>query len=387
MITVNGVYAYFEMNMVCHFRILSVISLFLFTGFSSPAQVDSGGAIKPSDPLAGKSTISLLEFLDSICGKGVLFGQHHASVESQSGWRYTGSEKLLRSDVFDDTGDHPAIFGFDLSRGIATYREHVIAIHRAGGIITFSWHALNPVTGGSSKDKSGSPVESILPEGSLHKQWLVQLDELADFFLSLEEEGEQIPVIFRPFHENTGGWFWWGKASCSPNQFKELWQMTIDYLRKTRNVHNLLIAYSPSRPSELPGEAISRYPGDDYVDIIGSDLYAPDNEKWPDLLVKESEWITEMAKNHKKIAALTEVGVKEGLNNTARDGWFTERFLNLLKGNPTIRLAYVLTWRNSDPGHYWVPIKGQPNYEDFLRFYSDPYTLFLSDIQGNKYQN
>lgn len=345
------------------------------------AQKYSTSDLVPCDSLASIETIRLYNFLKSVEGKGLLFGQHHASVEGQ-GWRGQGVSEGISTDVFKVTGDQPAIFGFDFNRGISVFREQVLAIFKMGGIITYSWHSNNPVTGGNPHDKKGNPVEAILPGGKLHGEWLKKLDEIADFFLSLKVNDVMVPVIFRPFHENTGGWFWWGKNNCTPAQFRMLWKMTIDYLRKERGVHNLLIAYSPSRPSEMSDLALSMYPGDDYVDIIGSDLYAPDNPKWPGLLVKESEWITGMAKAHGKVGALTEVGVKEGLNNSRESGWFTGRFINLLKNNPSINLSYMLTWRNRDSTQYWVPVKGQVNYEDFIEFYKDPFTLFLSDIRN-----
>ena len=96
------------------------------------------------------------------------------------------------------------------------------------------------------------------------------MDRVADFLLDVD-----LPVVFRPFHENTGAFFWWGTKSSTPAQYKAAWNYTTDYIVKTRHVHNLLLAYAPSKPGQTaaswelaygsgPG---STYPGDDRVDI------------------------------------------------------------------------------------------------------------------------
>jgi mannan endo-1,4-beta-mannosidase len=123
------------------------------------------------------------------------------------------------------------------------------------------------------------------------------------------------------------------------------------------------------------------YPGDEYVDIIGVDVYAPDNEMLKKLIIDGSLWATELSAKRGKIAALTEVGIRKGLKNSVGNDWFMSGFLNLFKNDPSIHLAYMLTWRNNDPDHYWVPLAGQPNYNSFIQFYKDPYTLFLKDIK------
>ncbi len=76
------------------------------------------------------------------------------------------------------------------------------------------------------------------------------------------------------YHEHTGAWFWWGGSEqCTPEEYKQLWTMTVDHLRNKKNVHNLLYAYSPSETKDET-EFLERYPGDEYVDIVGYDCYA-----------------------------------------------------------------------------------------------------------------
>jgi beta-mannanase len=99
-------------------------------------------------------------------------------------------------------------------------------------VITISWHLNNPLTGKSAWDPAPGTVESILPGGeknALYKSWL---DKVAAFMLDLKgKNGEYIPVIFRPFHELNGSWFWWGKDNCSPEEFKTPVSFTEVYLR------------------------------------------------------------------------------------------------------------------------------------------------------------
>lgn len=342
----------------------------------------------PSDTKSTKENASLYNYLLNIGKTGMLFGQHHATTEFQhtKDLAKSGSPLTLpiQSDVKTAVGDHPAVFGFDFSRGIRTYKTHVEEVYRLGGIITYSWHSSNPITNGDSKDKSGDPVTAILPGGKEHKKWLYQLDEIADYFNSLEVNGVKVPVIFRPFHENTGGWFWWGATNCTNLQYIELWRMTVDYLRKEKGVHNLLIAYSPSLSDNDTALVKAMYPGDGYVDIIGVDVYGK-SEDLKSRIVNGCRFVTQWAHTLHKIPAITEVGIKKGIQNSKSNDWFMSEFLNLIKNDKTIEAAYMLTWKNTNLESYWVPMKGQPNYESFVQFYNDPYTLFLKELK-NVYQ-
>ena len=97
-------------------------------------------------------------------------------------------------------------------------RNGIISFYKQGGVNTVSWHGNNPLTGGSAWDvTSKEVVASILPGGSKHELYVKYLDRLADFFLSLKtEKGTYVPVLFRPYHEHTGSWFWWGKRPLHP---------------------------------------------------------------------------------------------------------------------------------------------------------------------------
>jgi mannan endo-1,4-beta-mannosidase len=208
---------------------------------------------KPSDDSAQSATEILLEQLKAVGGNGVLFG-HQDDLAYGVNWAYEPG----RSDVYETAGDYPALFGWELggielghsvnldSVPFAEMREFVINGYNMGAVITFSWHPFSPLdTTKSSWDNDTEVVKHIIPGGSHHEAFKKQLDKVAAFFQSLKtKEGKQVPFIFRPWHEMDGGWFWWGSTLCTPDEFKELFRFTIEYLRDEKGL-DFLSAYSP----------------------------------------------------------------------------------------------------------------------------------------------
>ncbi|MBQ1637157.1 MAG: beta-mannosidase, partial [Bacteroidales bacterium] len=191
------------------------------------------------------------------------------------------NDPLERSDVRDVAGKYPAIVGFDLG-GIELgnarnldgvpfdlMRRAALKHVERGGTVTFSWHPRNPFTGGDAWDISSSEVvRSVLPGGAKHDEFMVWLQRAGDFLASLDGA----PAIFRPWHENIGSWFWWGGRLCTADEYVALFRMTHDYLVKERGLTNLQWCYSPNGPVSV-ADYLSRYPGDDYVDYLGTDIY------------------------------------------------------------------------------------------------------------------
>ena len=215
----------------------------------------------------------------------ILFGHQDALMYGHS-WRAVPGDDLDRSDVKDVCGSHPAVLGFDLG-GIETgspanldgcpfdlMRKAASLHYERGGIVTFSWHLCNPLTGGDSWDVSSKEVvASVLEGGREHGTMLEWLSACADFLSSIRDSnGNIIPVIFRPWHEHTGSWFWWGQDLCTPEQYVALWNMTYSYLVKERGLTNLVWAYSPGAGVDMKGY-MERYPGDKTVDVLGLDCY------------------------------------------------------------------------------------------------------------------
>ena len=281
----------------------------------------------------------------------ILFGHQDALMYGHS-WRAMPGDDLDRSDVKDVCGSHPAVLGFDLGgielgddcnldgNPFSMMREAAVAHHERGGIVTFSWHPRNPLTGGDSWDVSSSAVK-----------------------------GSPVPVIFRPWHEHTGSWFWWGRDLCSKEQYTGLWKMTYTYMTSDRGLDNLVWAYSPGAGVDVGGY-MERYPGDDMVDILGLDCYqygeAPEsNAAYSSLLDSTLAFMTELGKAHGKTIALTETGF-EGI---PYGKWWTGVLYPAVKDYP---VAYLLVWRNAwdRESHFYGPWKGTLSEEDFLEFAS-----------------
>src|SRR5690606_16228679 len=155
---------------------------------------------------------------------------------------------------------------------------------------------------------------------------------------------------FRPFHEFDGDWFWWGKSHCTPDEYKQLYQFTVTYLRDELAVHNFLYAWTPDKNFNTEGEYLERYPGDGYVDLMGTDNYGDFASKSSITLAsKKLKIVSDIAAKKNKLAALTETG----LQNLPQSDWYTASLLKALQ-TQKVKLAYVLLWANTTGG-FWTP--------------------------------
>jgi len=212
------------------------------------------------------------------------------------GWAYEDG----KSDVKLTVGDYPAVMGFDLggiemgddknldSVPFTRIHDELLAHVKRGGIVTLSWHPRNPMTTapdggrGAQKFPAGSAwdvtdttvVKSILPGGKNAGLFETWMERVADFIETLKDDEDRlVPIIFRPWHENNGSWFWWGQKLCSDEEFKGLWNLLQDYMNR-RGFDNLLWSYSPNLDGNWTLERfMQRYPGNDRVTLIGEDAY------------------------------------------------------------------------------------------------------------------
>jgi mannan endo-1,4-beta-mannosidase len=303
------------------------------------------------------------------------------------GW----AEEADRSDVKSVCGSHPAVYGWDVFRlengasengdGVSfdLMRRRIQEAHQRGGINTVSWHADNPVSGGDAWDTTPA-VRSIVPGGSHHAAYQRSLDRIADFFESCRgDDGQLIPLIFRPFHEHTGNWFWWGKEHATDADYIALWRFTVDYLRKQRGFTQLLFAFSPGGGDlRTVPDYLFRYPGDAYVDVMGVDHYYDTDV--PGLLRAVSVTVA-TAEAHGKIPALTEFGIQDGLSELTPSNWFSKNFFEPVVTHPSAwRIAYALAWRNAGVDHCFVPYPGHPTAADFRRVCDDPRLVLQRDL-------
>jgi len=347
------------------------------------------------DKLATKETKALHANLYRLSEKKILFGHQHAT-EYGHGWY--GDEN--RSDVKSLTGSHPAVIGVDFSglsgrpdsiieKNKKQLRKNITETYNRGGVTTVSWHFNNPASGGDFywKDSISVPaVKLLIPGGSHHQQYKRILKDVAGLASScIGNDGKLVPMIFRPYHELDGDWFWWGKSHCTPAELKSLWRFTVTYLRDSMGVHNFLYAFSPDCTFKSEAEFSERYPGDEWVDMVGMDDYA-DFGRYGKYNLDSGYYrlkiVSDFAVKHRKLAAFTETGLESIPNPT----WWTEVLLKTIRRS-NLKLCYVLVWRNDSksPTHYYAPFPGHLSAPDFIKFYENPYTLFENDLK-NIYQ-
>ena len=343
--------------------------------------------VGPSVPLIdGKATLQtryLYLNLDYLKDKSLLFGMQDATGYGV-GW--SGNDD--RSDIKDVCGDYPAFYSEEMYKVTRNLQEdrvryRMTSAYERGGVLSMCWHQYDPEGRGFYANDVGGEnvVATILPGGKYHQDYKEKLKKVALFFKSLRgKHGESVPVIFRPYHEHNGGWFWWGKGQCTTQQYIDLWQFTVNYLRDSLNVHNLIYAISPSLNQSNWGRDYKEiFPGEQFVDIYGIDHYfgdvigSVDKENFKNGLSR----VAQQALNDQKIPALTEVG-QEGLDTP---DFFTNVLLwAMLNDSLNNNYSYAAVWRNQDEHHHFAPYPGHPSVPDFLKFYDDPYTLFESDL-------
>lgn len=333
------------------------------------------------DSLATPETIALFKNLKKLAMKGVLFG-HQDDLAYGINW----NSEPGRSDVKEVCGDFPAVYGWDLGDihspnnldgvNFSFMKIWITEAYNRGGINTISMHLDNPVTNGDAWDNSAA-VGSILPGKSHHAQYLKTLDLIAKFLKDLKTpEGVYIPVIFRPYHEHNHTWAWWGSNSCSVADYNALWRMTVEYLRDKQKIHHLLYAISPQEINS-ESEYLARYPGDNYVDILGLDYYKLYDKKYVTELGKVLEIVVKLAEQRGKIAALTETGV----DKVPFANFWTDYLLAAFKYNEeSKKVAWSLVWRNASKQHHFAPYPGHFSTANFVKFYNDPLTLFENDL-------
>lgn len=318
----------------------------------------------------------------------VMFGHHDTLAY---GYTWTGGPN--RSDVKDVAGAFPAVYSWDVNRlfqrrnpdaadpvRAAQLKQWILQGYGRGGVITLAWHMPNPVNDTDSWNTTRA-VEHIIPGGRLHDDFKAKLDIVAAFLNGLKTaDGKLVPVFFRPYHEHTGSWFWWGRDHASVDEFKTLWRFTVSYLRDRKDVRNALYAYSTD-VFDSEADYLERYPGDDVIDLLGFDDYhSVKSLETRDTFVTRLRLLNQMARKRGKLAALTETGVE----TVPHPKWWTGVLLpGLRDAGPGI--SYAVVWRNANPAidrknHHYAPYAGHPSADDFVAFKNDPNILFEDEL-------
>ena len=336
-----------------------------------------GSSPATADPAATRETKALFASLRHLAPTATLFGHQDTLAY---GYRWRGERD--RSDVKDVAGCFPAVYGWDLNDAFvkggetidparaATLRGYIRQGFARGGVVTLSWHQGNPANGGDAWNVAAPAVSRILPGGDLHARYLARLDAAATFLASLRaEDGTPIPVVFRPWHEHSGSWFWWGRDHATPADFKALWRMTVTHLHDGRGLRNLLYAYSTDVFAD-EAAYLERYPGDDVIDVLGFDDYSLRGAGDIGAVAGRLRTVTRLARERGKIAAVTETGL-EAISDPQ---WWTGVLGRAIDADADTRgIAWVLVWRNANPAfdrkdHFYAPYPGQASAADFKAF-------------------
>lgn len=279
------------------------------------------------NPNANKDAKQLFAYLCDCYGKVTLSGQ-------VSDYGMLGPEFRAIHAI---TGKYPAILGLDMmdytpsrtalgARGVAV--TQAIKYHKEGGLVAFCWHWNAPTEylkdgpsssgsprwwGGFYTDNTTFDIAAVMNGRDAKGKELLDRDiaEIARQLLILQEEG--VPVLWRPLHEASGGWFWWGAKG--PEACRQLWIYLYNELTFTYGCNNLIWVWN--------GQNAAWYPGDEYVDVIGEDIYAAQRSYGPQT-AKFMEVLDYTTAN--KIIALTENGVvpdiDQMLMSNTRWAWF-----------------------------------------------------------------
>lgn len=370
--------------------------------------------VKLVDANATDETKTLASYLHALRNDDkVLFGHQNSTFRSV---RDNGQT----SDIKDITGSEAGLFGIDsLSlSGVETSKtttkeaieasvEATLKAYNGGSIITLSCHMPNftsdKIVESDDKykydftkcdfeeSKDLTPCIDYILEGEKYNdRFNAYLDIIADYALTLQEKG--IPVLFRPFHESSGGWFWWGSLT-SPASYKAAWRYVSNYLDE-KGVHNFIYVYSPNGPFTDEEKYLERYPGDEYVDVVAFDYYddyADVNTYTGDTFFENlkisCEVVNSIANKKGKIPAIAETGIR--ITGAGRDSL-------IVSGNPTTGhdwynklietavgcdLPYFLLWANFDDKNFFVPYKyndtlGHEMINEFIAAYNNDKSIF-----------
>ncbi len=278
--------------------------------------------ITPSDPRAQECVKRVMAYLAEISGDRIVTGQHTQTLAMEE-----------YEHIREVTGKEPALLGFELlsyspninyldtdEECMTEVTENLGTLRRAWewaerkGLITFTWHWFSPLGGRSkaffTEHTDFDAAQAVIPGTPEHQALLSDLDVMAGILRPFCER--QIPILWRPFHEGEGEWFWWGAKG--PEPLKKLWHIMYERFTEVHHLHNLIWVWNSPAPD--------RYPGDDVVDIISRDMYPQKHSH----TAREEEYqgllkITEQP----KIALIGEIGTlpdPEELHRK-RVGWTT----------------------------------------------------------------
>jgi mannan endo-1,4-beta-mannosidase len=244
------------------FKLSRLLGVVVLCACSAPQHIVA--PVPASTPMASAAPVTtdaLLAYLKGLpaSSRHVLSGQH------SSYW--SGNSMDYVEAAASQTGKTVAILGTTLT--LSDSPEDGVRLSNqwlaAGGVVLVSLWPLDPFSRHNDNDRSIPFSDLITPGNAAHKAWFAYLDTLAAQLQQIRG-----PILFRPFVELNGNWFWWGGRPTA--QFVTLWQQMHDYLVNTKGLSNLLWVYNVNTGS---GNYAAYYPGPAYVDIVSMDAYPP----------------------------------------------------------------------------------------------------------------
>jgi mannan endo-1,4-beta-mannosidase len=286
----------------------SMVALFLLLSVSLPAQPPATAPrteslpkppAQPADwivehapvnPNATPEAKALLHYLYSISGKHTIIGQHN----------FAGVHELSTAAAARNLGKTPALYGTDWGFSKAGDIDSIYARDnsvkecikqwRNGSIIALCWHEVRP-TADEPVTFQGSPTsiqgklsdadwDALLTPGSdINKKWCIQVDVIAGYLKQLADA--RVPVLWRPAHEMNGNWFWWG-ARPGERGTRQFYRMMYDRLVNVHHLNNLIWVWNCDRPNPPSLQFVDCFPGQQYVDVLALDCYAPVDQRFYD---------------------------------------------------------------------------------------------------------
>ena len=360
------------------------------------------------DKKADTAAKQLYTYLKAVgSSESVIFGHQNDTFNK------AGNAELSESDTKDVTGSIAGILGVDMQdvaqKGMDTMVEISNQAIAQGAIITMCGHMPNFAILPKNPDyKEGdpawekydytdytapvtkdTPVNELLPGGKYNKIYTEYLDMVAEYAKQVKGA-----ILFRPFHEGTGSWFWWGAAFCDAEVAKNIYRYTVEYLRDTKDVHNMIYEYGPGSDAQSLDDYAKRYPGDAYVDLVGFDMYdsePKDDGVWMGQLKKQLQLVEKFAKKHNKLVAVTETGPSNGNlaflpTGNGNKNWFNQ-VLDIVSDSEA---SYFLVWADwGKDGAFYVPyvdsvnadgtLHGHELLDEFIRFYNDDRSIFAAN--------
>ncbi|MBR3526004.1 MAG: beta-mannosidase [Lachnospiraceae bacterium] len=276
--------------------------------------------IIPTNKESQECVKSVMKYLAEISGERIVTGQHTQTIPM---------EELQK--IREVTGKEPALLGFELLSYSPNINEEdtdepcmteVIENRdtlkcawdwaEKKGLITFTWHWFSPLGGRSkafyTEHTDFDASKAVTPGTPEYEALISDMDHMAALLKPFCEKA--VPILWRPFHEMDGTWFWWGAKGAEPA--KKLWRIMYERFTAVHHLTNLIWVWNAGK-AEF-------YPGDEVVDIVSVDIYPPAHEHKS---CKEEYHTMEQIPAQPKIILLGEIGVLPDVEAIHREkiGW------------------------------------------------------------------